>query len=75
MSDCIFCKIIRGEMPSHKVYEDEKTIAILDIFPVNPGHTLVIPKKHSHNIFDIKPEDWAAMALFFLFITMGLASG
>lgn len=61
-SDCIFCKIIRGELPSFKVYEDEKTIAFLDIRPVNAGHTLVAPKSHSHNIFDISPEDWAATA-------------
>ena len=59
---CIFCKIIRGELPSFKVYEDEKTIAFLDIRPVNAGHTLVAPKQHSHNIFDIAPEDWAATA-------------
>jgi len=62
MSDCIFCKIIRGELPSYKVYEDEHTFAFLDIKPVNAGHTLVVPKKHSHNIFDIAPEDWAALA-------------
>ena len=60
MSECVFCKIVRGELPSFKVYEDEDTIAFLDIRPVNAGHTLVAPKKHSHNIFDIAPEDWAA---------------
>ena len=62
MPNCIFCKIIRGELPSYKVYEDEKTIAFLDIRPVNAGHTLVVPKVHSHNIFDIAPEDWTAVA-------------
>lgn len=62
MPDCIFCKIIRGELPSFKVYEDEHALAFLDIHPVNAGHTLVIPKKHSHNIFDIAPEDWAAVS-------------
>ncbi len=61
MDECIFCKIIRGELPSYKVYEDEKTMAFLDINPVNAGHTLVVPKKHSHNIFDIAADDWAAM--------------
>lgn len=61
-SDCIFCKIVRGELPSYKVYEDERTFAFLDIRPVNAGHTLVIPKDHSKNIFDIPPEDWAAIA-------------
>jgi len=62
MTDCIFCKIVAGEIPAHKLYEDEKTLAFLDIHPVNPGHTLVIPKKHSYNILDIAPEDWAAVA-------------
>lgn len=61
-SDCIFCKIIKGELPSHKVYEDENVLAFLDIRPVNAGHTLVIPKNHSENIFDIEPQDWAAVA-------------
>ncbi|MCX8084186.1 MAG: HIT family protein [Calditerrivibrio sp.] len=50
--DCIFCKIIAGEISSIKVYEDEDFIAILDIRPVNLGHTLVIPKQHFVNIFD-----------------------
>ena len=62
MPDCIFCKIIRGEMPSYKVYEDEKVLAFLDIRPVNAGHTLVIPKRHSTNIFDIESDDWMAVA-------------
>ena len=62
MTDCIFCKIIRGELPSYKVYEDAKTFAFLDIHPVNAGHTLVVPKNHAHNIFDISAEDWAAVA-------------
>ena len=61
-ADCIFCKIVRGELTSYKVYEDEKTVAFLDIHPVNAGHTLVVPKKHSQNIFDITPEGWAAVA-------------
>ena len=47
---CIFCKIIAGEIPSYKIYEDESTLAFLDINPVNPGHTLVVPKKHLANI-------------------------
>jgi len=60
MTDCIFCKIKKGELPSFKLYEDEKTLAFLDIHPVNYGHTLVIPKNHSRNIFDVPPSDWAA---------------
>jgi len=62
MPDCIFCKIVRGELSSYKIYEDDATLAFLDIQPVNAGHTLVIPKKHSTNIFDIVPEDWQAVA-------------
>lgn len=54
--DCIFCKIIRGELPSVKVYEDEKILAFLDISPVNPGHTLVVPKEHFENILDTPEE-------------------
>ncbi|MDD4995664.1 MAG: HIT family protein [Patescibacteria group bacterium] len=52
MQDCIFCKIISGEIPGVRVYEDEKFLAFLDINPVNPGHTLVVPKKHFENILD-----------------------
>lgn len=54
--DCIFCKIIKGEIPSYKVYEDENSLAFLDISPVSYGHTLIIPKRHYKNIEDI-PED------------------
>jgi histidine triad (HIT) family protein len=59
--NCVFCKIVRGELPSFKVYEDEKTLAFLDIHPVSPGHTLVIPKANdTRNIFDVSAEDWQA---------------
>ncbi|WP_156288805.1 HIT family protein [Oceanobacillus salinisoli] len=54
--DCIFCKIIDGEIPSAKVYEDEKVYAFLDISQVTKGHTLVIPKTHTKNIFETPPE-------------------
>jgi len=53
---CIFCKIIAGEIPSYKVYEDKHTLAFLDIGPVNPGHTLVVPKKHFANIEEADEE-------------------
>jgi histidine triad (HIT) family protein len=59
---CIFCKIVKGEAPSWKVYEDERVYAFLDINPVNEYHTLVIPKNHSVNIFDIAEEDLQAVA-------------
>lgn len=60
MDDCLFCKIVRGEIPSQTVYEDDTTIAFLDIRPTNPGHTLVVPKTHAQNIFDISESDWLA---------------
>lgn len=54
--DCIFCKILKGDIPARKVFENERFIAILDAFPANEGHTLVIPKKHFENIFEIDEE-------------------
>ena len=63
MSDsCIFCRIARGEVPSHSVYEDERTLAFLDINPSAPGHTLIIPKAHVARVEDLSHED--AVALF-----------
>ena len=61
MTDCLFCKIIRGEIPAAKVYEDEATFAFLDLKPVNPGHTLVIPKAHAAGIVDASDETLAAV--------------
>ena len=61
MENCIFCKIIKGEIPSYKIYEDEKVYAFLDISDDMTGHTLVIPKKHSRNIFDTDKEDLEAV--------------
>ena len=56
MNDCIFCKIIKGSVSCDKVYEDKEILGFLDISPVNPGHTLVIPKKHYITMFDV-PDD------------------
>ncbi len=56
MEDCIFCKIIKGEIPCTKVYEDDKVLAFLDISPVNIGHSLVIPKTHFRNALET-PDD------------------
>jgi len=52
VSDCLFCKIIEGSIPSYKVYEDSDVLAFLDIFPIHPGHVLIVPKKHSADILD-----------------------
>ena len=57
--DNLFAKITKGEIPSYKVYEDDKAIAFLDIMPRSPGHTLVIPKKGARNLFDVSPDDFA----------------
>lgn len=61
MSDSIFTKIIKGEIPCHKVYEDDKTFAFLDIRPVQPGHTLVIPKRQIDHLWDLTDEDYQAV--------------
>ena len=53
MSDCIFCKILAGEIPASKVYEDEQVLAFLDISQVTPGHTLVVPKEHHRNLLEM----------------------
>lgn len=53
MTDCIFCKIIAGDIPAAKVYEDEDVLAFLDISQVTPGHTLVVPKKHYRNLLEM----------------------
>ncbi|MFA4871860.1 MAG: HIT family protein [Patescibacteria group bacterium] len=62
MSDCIFCKIAKGEIPSNKIYEDEDFMAILDIAPVNPGHTLVVPKIHCDDLINL-PDDLAQKSI------------
>lgn len=62
MDNCIFCKIISGEIPSAKVYEDEEVYAFLDITQVTPGHTLIIPKKHVRDIFEYDED--LAQSLF-----------
>lgn len=59
MSDeCIFCKIVEGEIPSHKVYEDENVVAFLDANPVSKGHTLVVPKEHVATVFGAEHMDY-----------------
>ena len=61
MEDCVFCKIIKGEIPSEKVYEDEEILAFKDINPTAPIHILIIPKKHIENLMEFKPEDYNLM--------------
>ncbi|HUV81476.1 MAG TPA: HIT family protein [archaeon] len=59
--DCIFCKIIKGEIPSYTIYQDDKTLAFLDINPNSVGHALVIPKKHVKTIVEMRDEDVEAV--------------
>lgn len=56
-SDCIFCKIVKGELPCYKIYEDKDFLALLDIKPRNPGHVLIIPKKHYRWVWDVPNLD------------------
>ena len=63
MEDCIFCKIIKGEIPSFKVYENDKVFAFEDISPISVGHTLVVPKRHAQNLWEIPGEDLTAVHL------------
>ncbi len=62
INDCIFCKIIAGEIPSKRIYEDEEFLAFLDIFPASRGHSLVIPKKHHEDIHTISAGLYGQLA-------------
>ena len=57
VEDCLMCRIIRGEIPSYTLYEDEEVKVFLDIYPISKGHSLVVPKKHYVNIFDIPASE------------------
>jgi histidine triad (HIT) family protein len=59
--DCIFCRIVSRKAPAHRVYEDERTLVFMDIFPVADGHTLIVPKAHCDDLFDADPEDLSAL--------------
>ena len=61
--DCLFCKILAGELPSQVVDEDELTVSFMDISPATPGHALVIPRRHAKDLYELLPEDMAATAL------------
>lgn len=61
MEDSIFTKIIRGDIPSHKIYEDEQTCAFLDIHPITPGHVLVVPKQQVEFVWDLDDDTFHAL--------------
>jgi histidine triad (HIT) family protein len=62
MPECLFCRIVAGELPSTRVHEDERVIAIMDIFPATHGHALVIPRAHAADIRDVAADDLSAAA-------------
>ena len=62
-TNCVFCGIVRGDIPAIRVHEDEHCLAFMDIQPASPGHTLVIPKVHAPNLFEISETDLAAVTL------------
>ena len=61
--DCIFCKVLSGEIPSQKIYEDEHAITVMDINPWTRGHAVVIPRKHATDIFEIEDDELAQVAI------------
>lgn len=63
MESCIFCRIVKGDAPSVRVYEDDRVLAFADINPIGPGHTLVIPKHHAGDLWEIPEEDLMAVHL------------
>jgi histidine triad (HIT) family protein len=73
--DCIFCKIINSDIPSHKLYEDDKVMAFLDILPISPGHTIIVPKTHVADLENLSEEDVCAMTLSVKRIGKAMISG
>jgi len=61
MANCIFCKIVKGEIPCFKILEDDRVLSFADVNPINAGHTLIIPKRHAENIWEIDREDLTAI--------------
>jgi histidine triad (HIT) family protein len=61
MKDSIFAKIVKGEIPCHKIYEDDKVLAFLDVYPAQPGHTLVLPKNGAEFVWDLADDDYDAV--------------
>jgi histidine triad (HIT) family protein len=74
-NNCIFCKIIRNEIPSFKIYEDEHSLAFLDIHPKNQGQVLVIPKEHSENIYELTDEIMARLSLVVKKVAIAVKNG
>lgn len=63
MQSCVFCKIVKGEIPAVNIFEDDDFLAFLDVKPINPGHLLLVPKKHTEYMFDLPDEDYLKISL------------
>ena len=61
MDDCIFCRLVRKQVPAYAVFEDEATLAFLDRHPINPGHVLVVPKRHEPDLFSLEDGEYLAV--------------
>jgi len=75
VEDCLFCRIVAGELPSTRVYEDDRVIAIMDIFPATRGHVLVIPRAHARDLHEVSEDDLAAAAVVAKRLAARAASG
>lgn len=73
--DCIFCKIIGGDIPSYKVYEDDKVMAFFDILPISPGHTIVVPKQHVSDVEGLSDDEISGMAVAIKMIGKAVQEG
>ena len=73
--DCVFCRIRDGELPSTRVADEDRAFAILDINPINDGHTLVLTKAHAENLFDVDEEDFAAATRLAWRVAAGIRKG
>jgi histidine triad (HIT) family protein len=72
MNDCIFCKIVKKEIPSSVVYENEDCLAVLDIMPANLGHVLVLTKRHYETVLDIPPHEFSSLLEIVLAVARGV---
>jgi histidine triad (HIT) family protein len=72
--DCIFCRIVAGTLPSHRVYEDDRHVAFLDINPFSPGHTLVCPKRHGETLWDMDQNEIAEAFTVASKVSMGVVA-
>lgn len=73
--ECIFCKIIKGDIPGYVVYEDDHVMGFFDILPISPGHTIIVPKNHFADVEELSDDEMSAMALAIKKIGKGVMEG